>query len=117
MKKVSLIATMLITFASINAQTISEVVYENNIGSYALYVDGKSSANCYLSGGEKIIGFGIDFVLVEYNHIYFTYDCNCKKIASEMTGNMEILGVSGSTIKTKQLNGIYNYDKYWKLKN
>lgn len=114
MKKLIIMTTMLLAIGVINAQTISDVKYQSNVNSYAVYITGKSKPNCYLGGGNKIVGHGTDFVLVEYNHIYFTKDCNCKTIASKETANLGVVTVSGSTIKTKQSNGTYNYNKYWK---
>jgi hypothetical protein len=116
MKKLITMTTMLLLAAAINAQTITEVKYQSSIKEYAVYVTGKSKPNCYLGGGNKIVGYGKDFVLVEYNHIYFTKDFNCKTIASKETANLGVVTVSESTIKTKQSNGTYTYNKYWKLK-
>jgi hypothetical protein len=99
---------------SLISQQIKEVKFQSNAGEYALYLEGSSSPNCYIGGGNKIVGIGNDFVLVEYNNIYFTKDCNCKTIASKEAANIQVISVSGKLIKTNQLNGVYSYNKYWK---
>ena len=101
----------------LNAQTISEIKYVSNIGDYSVYIEGKSRTNCYISGANrKLIGYGKDFFLMEGNNIYTTFDCNCKRIASKETANIKVSSVFGNTIRTKQLNGTYDYNKYWKYK-
>ena len=116
MDKIILIITFILTCTILKSQTISNVEYVSNINEYAVYINGKSKTNCYIGGRSKLVGIGTDFVLVEDNHIYFTYDCNCKTIASKEVANMGEVTVLGSTIKSKQMNGIYNYNKYWKSK-
>ena len=118
MKKLFFLSAVLCSIGMFAQQRITDVKLSSDY--YSVYVNGDYC--CSPAGrNSKLIGFGNDFVVFEYNHIYFVYgvDLNCnsgcdKTISSKYASNIEIIEVSGDRIKTKQTNGIYYYDKYWK---
>jgi len=82
----------------------------------AIKVNGERRVNCFLREGSELIGYGKDFVVTHFNHMYITYDCNCKRIASREDANIQVTGVSGDYIQVKFSGQDYLYNKNWKLR-
>jgi len=119
MRKIVFIGVLLFSLGMFAQQRITDV--KVNQSWYTVYVNGDYCCSS-VSKANKLIGYGNDFIVFEYNHIYFVYgvDSNCnsscdKVISSKYASNVEIMEVSGNRIKVNGgSNGIYYYDKYWK---
>ena len=98
-----------------NARNANCVITDVESSYLGISVKSEGSGKCFIgSSNSELIGYGIDFVVTHYNHMYSVYDCNCKSISHKEDGNIKITAVSNNVIYVKYNNMTYKYDKYWK---
>jgi hypothetical protein len=111
MKKLLLMATMMLSFGAVKAQ-ISDVQQK---GSY-LYVYGENNKQLsymVIGSSEEYLGMGSSFFVVKKGSSYiYTYDYNSKQIAYMVIGSSEeFKSAGGNSFNIKKGSYIYTYDK------
>ena len=110
MKKLLLMATILLSFGAVKAQ-ISDVQQK---GSY-LYVYGENNKQLsYVSIGssDEYLGMGSSFFVVKKGSYIYTYDYNSKQIAYMSIGSSDkFKSAGGNSFNIKKGSYIYTYDK------
>jgi len=111
MKKIFLIATMLLTFGISNAQ-ISEIKEQ---GSTALIYNESgqySGHSISIGGGRSIAGYNSHYVVVQTSSTAYIYDDKGNYTGSSisLSGGKSIKNISGSNILVKDRQSVYYYD-------
>ena len=110
MKKLLLMATILLSFGSVKAQ-ISDVQQK---GSF-LYVYGENNKRLsYLSisSSDEYLGMGSSFFVVKKGSFIHTYDYNSKQIAyMSISSSDKFKSAGGNSFNIKKGSFIFTYDK------
>ena len=110
MKKLLLMATMLLTFGAAKAQ-ISDVQQKG--GRIYTYGDNnKELGSMFINSSDEYLGMGSSFFVVQKGGRIYTYDANCREIASMFINSSDIFkSAGGNSFNIKKGGRIYTYDK------
>ena len=110
MKKLFLMATMLLMFGAAQAQ-ISDVQQQS--GRIYTYGDNnKELGSMLINSSEEYLGMGSSFFVVKSGGRIYTYDANCRQISAMLFNSSEIFkSAGGNSFNIKRGGRIYTYDK------
>jgi hypothetical protein len=110
MKKLLLMATMLLSFGAVKAQ-ISDVQQKGSL----LYVydeNNKKLSVLSIGSSDEYLGMGSSFFVVQKGSLIYTYDYNSEKIAVLSIGSSDkFKSAGGNSFNIKKGSLIYTYDK------